>query len=183
MTEIKFKENSAGIRVPEKYRSELRSNTSKEYKEAQIRDYVKAHKGEVVKIADLMPIVGTNVQTYIARLIKEGRLGRRTLKTGARGYSYTYVWYDQPHIQATSNGPVHVKSLGYKDYPLGGVHGNLLMGTSMHEYIETNLDTLPAEQIKGMLLFKRHINQKHTEVEQYNKDILKGGNDEKDTTS
>lgn len=167
------------IRVPEKYKSELRNTSSKAYKEAQIRDYVKAHDGEVIKILDLEPIVGTTAALYVRRLVKEGRLFRYSIKTSTNGVSYGYKWVDlKVREEKDRNGPVVVKSLGYKDYPLGGVHTNLLMATAMHDYIESNIDDLPAEQIKGMLLFKRHINQQHAEVEEYNKKLVEGGKDE-----
>lgn len=172
-----------GITVPKQYRQELRDTRSKEYKEAEIRDYVKAHKGEIMTISDFQKVAGTTAQQYIARLRKEGKLLRKTLKTGNRGYSYTYDWMDIPYVAKSNHGEIKITKLGFDNWPLGSEHTNGLMTTEMDIYIQDNIDSLPAESIKGMLLFKKHINRLYTEVAEQRKIILEGEKDEKNQSN
>lgn len=41
------------IKVPKQYKHELRNDAPIEYKRAEIRDYIKAHEGEVISHADV----------------------------------------------------------------------------------------------------------------------------------
>lgn len=164
------------INVPSAYKHELRDTRTKEYKIAEIRDYVKAHKGEVIKMSDF-EFAGSSltVNKYINELISAGRLTRQRVRNQGKGHHFAYTWHEpSERVDTDRNGPIVVKSLGFKDWPLGGSHSNMLMSTVMGEYIESNLDDLHAEQIKGMLLFRRHINQLYSDVEKQRKQILEG---------
>lgn len=79
-----------------------RDYTTPEYREAVVRDYVKANPGKVIQIADFTRILDgyTGTSRFIVSLIAKGKLIRH--KAG-RGKAYGYKW----HTEVTTKPPVH----------------------------------------------------------------------------
>ena len=113
---------SNGIKVPDRFASEFHKTRTKDrdpaYREACIRDYVQAHKGEIMKLSDFgMAAYGSNTPgaatALIKKLMKNGRLTRSKVKNGERGVSYTYLWHDRREVpkNTSENGPVTVRHL------------------------------------------------------------------------
>lgn len=60
------------IKVPKQYKHELRNTAPIEYKRAEIRDYIKTHEGEVIKLADFVEKIGSSAATHLRNLRREG---------------------------------------------------------------------------------------------------------------
>lgn len=113
------------IRVPKQYAHELKKkktrgeSVSPEYREALVRDYVKANKGKIMKMSDFSRVAYDSSTQGIAhplikKLKREGKLIRiKTHKPkGQRGVAYTYLWRDDLPSSSKEkeykNGPVNI---------------------------------------------------------------------------
>lgn len=159
---------SNGIRVNGNGFHELRTkDRDPDYRMACVRDYVLAHKGEVMKLTDFGKAAYGSETAGIAsplikKLLKNGRLTRSKVKDGNKGVSYTYLWHETRHVvpRINSSGPTTTRSL---DLPEIDFTDDVLKKIDEVLYRFTTLDgnMYEGRNIAGAVLFRNWLNKKH----------------------
>lgn len=158
-----------GIKVPDRFAGEFNKIRTKDrdpdYREACVKDYVRAHKGEVMKLSDFgMAAYGSNTPgsatALIKKLMKKGRLTRSKVHNGERGVSYTYLWHDQRVVpqNESRNGPMTTRSL---DLPEIDFSDEELKKIDKFVLKFTSDPTLEVGDIAGVVRFRNWLERKH----------------------
>lgn len=162
------------ITVPKEYKHELRNDSSPEYKMACIRDYVKAHPNEVISGPDWYDLIGSSYPNYLKKLKEQGRLVRLPARDGKKGARYHWKWVDKDYRVQAKPVEISVRSLGFEDWPLGNSeHGLKHLAVEMDQYIDENINVLKAEEVHGILKFRKHIKGRYESVRKQREEALK----------
>ena len=172
-----------GVSVPDQYRHMVRAERRPEFTEAVIRDYIKKHDGELIKLSDLNAAAETTTATQmVQRLLKTGRITRHKLG-GGRGKRYTYKWHDivtKPiPIPKIDGAGVMVRSL---DLPVPLIDQKTIdnITKAFHIWIETETD---GQCIVNVVKFRKYLQEEHDKVKKKREEILDAHNDNSSNNS
>lgn len=167
-----------GIRVPRQYEHLMRkerSDQSREYTEAIIRDHIKENPGRVITGAEFVKVTGvSSANAYLARLRKQGRVSRFQIKDGVKGFRYRYEWNDTPKaepIDYRAPSPTITTSL---NLPQVVVTPETIQKVDSHILNDAALYT--ADQVMGMIKLRNFLKEDMEAVDAKRKMILEERN-------
>ena len=172
-----------GVTVPSQYRHMLKTERRPEYIEAEIRDYIKKHQGQLIRLQDLNQVgETTQAKKYLDKWLKQGRITRVKMG-GGKGKRYTYKWHDivtKPiPIPKIDGAGVMVRSL---DLPVPLIDQKTIdnITKAFHIWIETETD---GQCIVNVVKFRKYLQEEHDKVKKKREEILDAHNDNSSNNS
>lgn len=68
--------------------------------------------------------------------------------------------------------------MGFDPWPLGTEEATGLLTHAIELYLEDHVDELTVGNLSGIIKFKKHMKQRHADVQRQRREILEGGKDE-----
>jgi hypothetical protein len=168
-----------GVTVPNNFKHLMQKPKQKteDYKDL-IRRLIVRQDGNVLAYSDFEKELGVSTASiHVKRLMKAGYVTRTRLRHAGKGWNYTYQWHSTPisnKAAALANGEVVTRSLNLPDFPIAKDDLVRLPELIVQWFDEKEPS---AEQLAGVMLFRRSLDDKYKEVEAARKKKVEGVSD------